>query len=111
MVRRISQLGNGLWSSVVYPQSFLIFDGSEVPILETSAGAHVGLWEMQVEAEVGLCNSLPQTLVVRMAGFFGGDEKDKNFVGKFIRHAISLICAGETSYTGDAYGSQRIHGT
>ena len=40
----------------------------------------------------------PANLVVRMAGFFGGEEKDKNFVGKIIPHLHGLIRGGTTSY-------------
>ena len=97
--KNITALATACKAQVVYPQSFLIFDGSEVPIIETSAPAPLSVYgKCKHEAEVGLRAALPQTLVVRMAGFFGGDEKDKNFVGKFIRHAISLIRSGETSY-------------
>ena len=97
--KNITALAMACGAQVVYPQSFLIFDGSEVPIVETSLPAPMSVYgKCKYEAEVGLRAALPKTLVVRMAGFFGGDEKDKNFVGKFIRHAISLIRSGVRSY-------------
>ena len=97
--KNITALAMACGAQVLYPQSFLIFDGSEVPIVETSLPAPMSVYgKCKYEAEVGLRAALPQTLVVRMAGFFGGDEKDKNFVGMFIRHAISLIRSGERSY-------------
>lgn len=71
-------------SRVFFPQSVFIFDGRELPVTEEttpSPGMAYGRWKL--EAEQALCAALPQSLVVRMAGFFGGEEKDKNFVGKF----------------------------
>ncbi len=33
-----------------------------------------------------------------MAGFFGGEEKDKNFVGKFLRHVRAMLDLGKHSF-------------
>jgi dTDP-4-dehydrorhamnose reductase len=34
-----------------------------------------------------------------MGGMYGGDEKDKNFVGKFTRHVLELLKSGVDSYS------------
>ena len=65
-----------------YPQSFLIFDGIDSPTTENTIPNPLSKYgELKLEAE-NLIVSSEQTLVVRMGGFFGGESKDKNFVGK-----------------------------
>jgi dTDP-4-dehydrorhamnose reductase len=69
-----------------YPQSFLIFDGDENPTTEETSPAPLSVYgRYKLEAEKLLLLS-DQTLVVRMGGFFGGESKDKNFVGKMHSH-------------------------
>lgn len=83
-------------SKVFYPQSFLIYDGKQSPICETTKPNPLGVYgKLKYQSEQLLRNELENTLVVRMAGFFGGKEKDKNFVGKIIPHISKLIKAGE----------------
>ena len=82
---------------VIYPQSVYIFDGRELPVTERtrpSPGFVYG--KVKLEAEQYLLAELPGTLTIRMAGFFGGDEKDKNFVGKFVRELFELLDRGTT---------------
>jgi dTDP-4-dehydrorhamnose reductase len=82
-----------------YPQSFLIFDGGETPILETTKPNPLSVYgRCKLEAEEGALARLPNSLVVRMAGFFGGDEKDKNFVGRFVVNLHKMIKEGVSSY-------------
>lgn len=78
-----------------YPQSFLIFDGREIPILETTEALPLSVYgKAKLEAERHVLRDLPDSLVVRMAGFFGGSEKDKNFVGKFASHLKRCLAEG-----------------
>ncbi len=80
---------------VLYPQSFLIFDGFHLPISEETPPRPLSVYgENKLEAEK-LVLSLPGSLSIRMAGFFGGYEKDKNFVGKFAVHLSKIIKAGQ----------------
>ena len=95
----IAELAQRVEAKVFYPQSFLIFDGSETPTTEATAPAPLSIYgNYKLEAERQLLLMLPDCLVVRMAGFFGGEEADKNFVGKFARHLVKLIGDGVTSY-------------
>jgi dTDP-4-dehydrorhamnose reductase len=97
--QNIADLAVATGTQVLYPQSFLIFDGREIPILENTKPAPMSVYgKCKYEAEQVLLSALPGALVVRMAGFFGGDEKDKNFVGKFVRHLFEMIQAGTKSY-------------
>ena len=65
-----------------YPQSFLIFDGVESPATESTKPNPISKYgDLKLEAE-SLIHSSKHSLVVRMGGFFGGEHKDKNFVGK-----------------------------
>lgn len=93
-------LAHACGARVFYPQSFLIFDGRESPIVETTKPNPLSVYgRCKLEAEIVLLRELgDRALVVRMAGFFGGDEKDKNFVGKFTRHVRKLIDDGIDSY-------------
>jgi dTDP-4-dehydrorhamnose reductase len=65
-----------------YPQSFLIFDGVESPATESTKPNPLSKYgDLKLEAE-SLIHASKQALVVRLGGFFGGEIKDKNFVGK-----------------------------
>lgn len=82
---------------VCYPQSVFIFDGTALPVTEhTLPAPSFEYGRVKLEAERHLLATLPDALVVRMAGFFGGDEKDKNFVGKFTRAIEELLRTGKT---------------
>ena len=97
--RNIADLATTAGAQVLYPQSFLIFDGRELPILESTKPAPLSVYgRCKYEAEQVLRAELTGALVVRMAGFFGGDEKDKNFVGKFVRHLFDMIRNGTKTY-------------
>jgi dTDP-4-dehydrorhamnose reductase len=86
-------------AKIFYPQSFLIFPGGEDPINESTVPEPKSVYgRCKLEAEMHVLSSSPERLVVRMAGFFGGDEKDKNFVGKFTRHLAELLRQGTRTY-------------
>lgn len=97
-MENVIQAADVCGSKIFYPQSFLIFDGRETPINESTIPNPLSVYgQLKYEAEKKLLASIVPSLVVRMAGFFGGMEKDKNFVGKFIIHLIKLIKAGVQS--------------
>jgi dTDP-4-dehydrorhamnose reductase len=78
-----------------YPQSFLIYDGSNEFISEKVEPNPLSLYgQLKYQSEINILEALENPLIVRMAGFFGGNEKDKNFVGKIIRHMSELIEGG-----------------
>ena len=87
-------------AGVLYPQSFLIFDGNTLPIDEETAPNPLSVYgRCKLDAETLLRERLGESaLVVRMAGFFGGEEKDKNFVGKFLRHVRALLDLDKHSF-------------
>ncbi len=85
-------------ATMVYPQSFLIFDGTEDPITEASKPQPMSVYgQMKAEAERLVLAQLPNALVVRMGGFFGGAEADTNFVGKVVPHLAKLVKDGKKS--------------
>ena len=90
--KNIIELAKAVGAKLFYPQSFLIFDGEENPITEDTIPHPLSVYgEAKWEAEQLVCKELPNALVVRMGGFFGGCERDKNFVGKFARHLKKSI--------------------
>jgi dTDP-4-dehydrorhamnose reductase len=81
---------------VVYPQSVFIFDGRELPVTEQTVPRPMSVYgRYKLEAESRLMEACPNTLVVRMAGFFGGGRRDKNFVGSFTRALFEQLARGE----------------
>lgn len=88
-------------AKLFYPQSFLIFDGKELPILENTKPNPLSVYgEAKLLAEEKIRAALPDALVVRMGGFFGGFEKDKNFVGKFAHFLKKSITLGQNTLPG-----------
>ncbi len=100
-------------AQLFYPQSFLIFGGKENPITEDTKPSPLSVYgRVKLEAEELIVRELSSPLVVRMGGFFGGEEADKNFVGKFARHLKKCLNEGvgsidvgnrvwQPTYTGD----------
>ena len=77
---------------VFYPQSFLIYGGSLSLVDETTPPKPSSVYaRCKHKAEEILLATSDDALVVRMAGFFGGNARDKNFVGKFTRHISTLL--------------------
>ncbi|MGZ5280311.1 MAG: sugar nucleotide-binding protein, partial [Pseudobdellovibrionaceae bacterium] len=94
--RNVVDLALAANAGVLYPQSFLIFAGSEEPIPEDQTPQPLALYgQLKLEAETLIREKVTKSLSVRMAGFFGGLEKDKNFVGKIIQQMAQKIEAGE----------------
>lgn len=97
--RHVGRLALASGARVFYPQSVFIFDGSELPVHEgTVPNPPFTYGRVKLEAERYLLSEVEGSLVVRMAGFFGGEERDKNFVGQFTRELERLLAAGETHY-------------
>jgi dTDP-4-dehydrorhamnose reductase len=95
--RNVGRLAFECGARVVYPQSVFIFDGRELPVTETTTPNPPMVYgRMKLEAERYLLDEVPRSLVVRMAGFFGGDDRDKNFVGKFVRELDAALRRGES---------------
>jgi dTDP-4-dehydrorhamnose reductase len=95
----VAALAKRTGATVLYPQSFLIFDGQSPGLIdEQTQPRPLSVYgRCKLEAERRLLETCPDALVVRMGGFFGGDERDKNFVGKFVHHALQLIDSGSSS--------------
>lgn len=92
----IARLANETGATVLYPQSFLIFDGAVEPIDEhTEPNPLSAYGRYKLEAEQLLRDRVSRVLVVRMGGFFGGDAADKNFVGRFVPHFCRMVAEGE----------------
>jgi dTDP-4-dehydrorhamnose reductase len=82
-----------------YPQSFLVYDGRENPINEKETPRPLSYYgELKYEAEQSVSTALADALIIRMAGFFGGEERDKNFVGRIIPVIHAAILRGETEF-------------
>ena len=83
-------------AKIFYPQSFLIFDGKSLPITEKTIPVPLCKYGRdKLSAEENILKNCNNSLIVRMGGFFGGYNKDKNFVGKIIPHLSMLIKKGE----------------
>ena len=82
-----------------YPQSFLTHDGAKVPIPEDEEQRPLSLYgELKLEAQRLVEDAFGEdALIVTMAGFFGGEERDKNFVGKIIPVMHQKILDGAPS--------------
>lgn len=92
----ICDLAHATNSRVFYPQSFLIYDGEENPITETTSPNPLSRYgEFKLAAENIVKEKTKHSLRVCMGGFFGGDAKDKNFVGKIVPTILQRIKKGE----------------
>ncbi|PKL19078.1 MAG: hypothetical protein CVV49_02730 [Spirochaetae bacterium HGW-Spirochaetae-5] len=89
--KNIIKLAKSVDAMLFYPQSFLIFDGTEHIYEETRPNPLNYYGKMKYESEKAILSELNNSLIVRMAGFFGGYHLDKNFVGKFTKHLSSIF--------------------
>jgi len=82
-------------SKMFFPQTFLIYDGSCEFISEEIAPNPLSCYgQLKFEAEKSILDSSQDSLIIRMAGFFGGCHRDKNFVGKIIRQIAQSVERG-----------------
>lgn len=97
--RNIAALARASGARLLFPQSFLIYDGGDGLIEETTAPAPLSLYgALKLEAETVVLETLDDPLVIRMAGFFGGGAIDKNFVGRIIPAMHRAMTNGETVF-------------
>lgn len=83
----------------LYPQSFLTYDGATNPIPEDETPRPLSFYgEIKLQAERVVTAAIPDATIVRMAGFFGGEERDKNFVGRIIPAMQAAMARGETRF-------------
>ncbi len=97
--RNAVALAKAAGARLFYPQSFLVYDGATNPIPEAEEPRPLSLYgQLKFEAERLIRAELDDALVVRMSGFFGGEEADKNFVGRIIPVMFAAMNRGETSF-------------
>ena len=83
-------------SKVFYPQSFLIYSDINKMVDENTTPNPLSVYgDLKLEAENIILDSSENTILVRMGGFFGGEEKDNNFIGKVTAHISKLIKQGK----------------
>ncbi len=83
----------------VFPQSFLTYDGATNPIPEDEKPRPLSFYgELKLAAEHEVTATIPDATIVRMAGFFGGEEADKNFVGRIIPVMRAAIDRGDARF-------------
>ena len=82
-----------------YPQSFLTYDGATNPIAENETPRPLSFYgELKLEAEHLVTAAIPDATIVRMAGFFGGEAADKNFVGRILPVMHAAMLRGDTQF-------------
>lgn len=97
--RNIARLAQASGARLLFPQSFLIYGGADELIRETTAPDPLSLYgALKLEAGRLVLDSLDDPLVICMAGFFGGCEADKNFVGRIIPAMHRAVQNGETVF-------------
>jgi dTDP-4-dehydrorhamnose reductase len=97
--RNVAAAAKAASARVLYPQSFLTYDGLPDPIPEAETPRPLSLYgAYKYAAEQLLIEMTDDPLVIAMAGFFGGDAADKNFVGRIIPAMHRAMLAGETVF-------------
>jgi dTDP-4-dehydrorhamnose reductase len=97
--RNVIDLAKACNATMFYPQSFLIYGESAGDVDENTPPDPKSTYaRCKLEAERLLASSGVRSLVVRMGGFFGGEERDKNFVGTFTRRIQALLNEGVDTY-------------
>jgi dTDP-4-dehydrorhamnose reductase len=97
--RNVIDLAKACNATMFYPQSFLIYGENAADVDENTPPDPKSTYaRCKLEAERLLASSGVRSLVVRMGGFFGGEERDKNFVGKFTRKIQALLHEGVDTY-------------
>ena len=97
--KNVIDLARACDALILYPQSFLIYGESDGEVdEETPPDPQSTYARCKLEAELMLRAADAKALIVRMGGFFGGDGRDKNFVGKFTRHLALMLRTGTPRY-------------
>lgn len=98
--RNAVRAAKAVGARLFYPQSFLVYDGAHNPIPEAETPRPLSLYgELKYEAEQIIKAEMDDALIVRMAGFFGGEAADKNFVGRIIPPMFAALERGETQFS------------
>lgn len=96
----VAELAVRAGARLLYPQSFLTYDAAVNPIPEDEMPRPLNFYgELKLAAEQAIAAVHPDPLLVRMAGFFGGEAADKNFVGRIIPAMKAAIDRGETRFS------------
>ena len=83
-------------SKIFYPQSFLIYNDTDNLVDEKTVPKPLCEYgNLKLAAENLVLNSSTNSISVRMGGFFGGEKKDTNFIGKVTSHISKLIKQGK----------------
>jgi len=83
-------------SKIFYPQSFLIYNDTKKLVDENTIPRPLCEYgNFKLKAENIVLNSSNNSISVRMGGFFGGEKKDNNFIGKITSHISKLIKQGK----------------
>jgi N-ethylmaleimide reductase len=94
-MRNIITLARLHQATIFYPQSFLVYGEEAGEVDEQTNPAPLSVYgKCKLEAERLLLSTYDEVIVVRMGGFFGGEKLDKNFVGWFVPHCLSLLRQG-----------------
>lgn len=97
--RNVAALAAKTGARLLYPQSFLTYDARENPIPEDEQPRPLSFYgDLKYEAEQVARALVPDALVIRMAGFFGGEQRDKNFVGRIVPSIHAAMLRGETRF-------------
>lgn len=98
--RNVAEFARRIGARLVYPQSFLTYDGATNPIPEDEPPRPLSFYgELKLAAEREASAILgDDLLVVRMAGFFGGAAADKNFVGRIIPAMRAALDRGDATF-------------
>lgn len=97
--RNAVRAAKAVGARIFYPQSFLVYDGATNPIGDDETPRPLSLYgELKYEAEQIIRAECDDALIVRMAGFFGGEAADKNFVGRIIPVMFAAMERGEREF-------------
>jgi dTDP-4-dehydrorhamnose reductase len=89
--QNIAKLAHDMKAKLVYPQTFLVFGECEAPLSEDAPEEPLSYYaQSKSEGEKIAAQECNNLLVIRKGGLFGGDERDKNFVGNFANKLISM---------------------
>lgn len=96
--RNVLEFSRRCNARILYPQSFLIYGDTEPIIDEQTLPSPLSVYgNLKLEAEQLILNHAKDSLSIRMAGFFGGNSIDNNFVGRIIPHISKLMQQGVTT--------------
>lgn len=94
--RNVAKFAQESGSQLLYPQSFLIYDGKVDPVDENTLPNPLSNYgKLKVEAEYVVQQHF-SSLIIRMGGFFGGGARDSNFVGKFTNLIKIFLAEGQS---------------